>query len=590
MKRMSFWLFALMMASGIQAKEFLAKDYGIAPGKAFTAADVTRLLAEVAAVKERNVVIFDKGVYDVGPAQCVKRTWFISNHDQWNPKTVFLPIENLTNVTFKGNGAFINLKGRIIPFGLWDCEGVTLENFSIDYEMPPLTQINLLAADAAAKTVTFKTLPGVAWELKGTRLFFKGSDWRNSPSGGTLFDPDGTIAYRTGDFGFNLSNVIANADGSFTAHGLGQKDFKAGQTMALRAWERPAPGIVLSTSKNSSLLGMNIYYSDGMGVIAQGCENITIDHLKIVPNQEKGRTHSTQADATHFSGCRGMIRSVNGEYVGMMDDAINVHGTYLRVQKRIDARTLDCAYMHGQAYGFFWGSAGDQVQFVRSKTMEIIGEKPVKILSLATLDKPTVTEGAKQFRITFAEDLPAEIDPAQGPLGIENLTWTPEVVFSHNRIANNRARGALFSTPKRVLCTDNVFDHVSGCAVLLCGDCNGWYETGACRDVIIRNNRFINALTSNFQFTEAVISICPEIPQLNQQSKYFHSGIIIEKNVFETFDRPLVFAKSVNGLTIRDNTVIRNHDFPAWHWNKDWLTTRRVTNQRIEAPREIQSK
>ena len=31
------------------------------------------------------------------------------------------------------------------------------------------------------------------------------------------------------------------------------------------------------------------------------------------------------------------------------------------------------------------------------------------------------------------------------------------------------------------------FDHTSGTAILLCGDCNGWYETGACREVIIRH-------------------------------------------------------------------------------------------------------
>lgn len=36
---------------------------------------------------------------------------------------------------------------------------------------------------------------------------------------------------------------------------------------------------------------------------------------------------TTQADATHFSGCKGKITSCNGLYEGMMDDAINVHGT-----------------------------------------------------------------------------------------------------------------------------------------------------------------------------------------------------------------------------------------------------------------------
>ena len=61
------------------------------------------------------------------------------------------------------------------------------------------------------------------------------------------------------------------------------------------------------------------------------------------------RYFTTQADATHFSGCKGKIVSCNGLYEGMMDDAINVHGTYLKVVKRVDDRTLVGRYMHGQS-------------------------------------------------------------------------------------------------------------------------------------------------------------------------------------------------------------------------------------------------
>lgn len=54
----------------------------------------------------------------------------------------------------------------------------------------------------------------------------------------------------------------------------------------------------------------------------------------------------------------------------MADDAINVHGTYLKIMERIDNQTVKAAYMHPQAWGFFWGESGDEVQFIRSKTME----------------------------------------------------------------------------------------------------------------------------------------------------------------------------------------------------------------------------
>ena len=147
---------------------------------------------------------------------------------------------------------------------------------------------------------------------------------------------------------------------------------------------------------------------------------------------------------------------------------------------------------------------------------------------------------------------------------------------------NNRSLGSLFSTPKKTVVEKNVFDHTSGTAILLCGDCNGWFETGACHDVQIRNNKFINALTNQFQFTNAVISIYPEIPDLKSQKRYFHSGIVIEDNEFETFDMPILYAKSVDGLVFRNNVIRQNHDYPAFHWNNHRFFFQRVVNVEIK--------
>lgn len=82
-----------------------------------------------------------------------------------------------------------------------------------------------------------------------------------------------------------------------------------------------------------------------------------------------------------------------------MDDAINVHGTYLKVIRQIDRYTLVGRYMHDQSWGFDWGYVGDEVQFVRSKTMEVVGDTS-RIERIAPLDKPSV-EGAREFEIRF---------------------------------------------------------------------------------------------------------------------------------------------------------------------------------------------
>ncbi len=564
---------------------FDAADYGIAPGKTFTAADVERMLADVKAAEETDKrIVFQPGTYDIGTEQCQIRTWFISNHDQVNPRKVFLPIEDQQNVVVEGNGAFFNLQGRILPVAIWNSEMVYVKDLTVDYEIPMITQVTFTAVDAEAKTVTFKPIEGTQAELQNGRLYFKGYDFVNSPGGGILFEADGRIAYRTSDCGFNLGSVTANADGTYTAAACANKAFKVGQNMALRAWDRPAPGVVISDSKRVSLKNVTIHYADGMGLICQSTKVIVLNGFKVVPNKAKGRVFSTQADATHFSGCWGLISSHDGVYQGMMDDAINVHGTYLRVQRRIDDKTLECAYMHPQAYGFSWGIPGEEVIFIKSREMAMMYDTKNVLESITPVDRPTI-DGAKVFRLTFENALPETVDPTKVALGIENLRRTPTVLFCRNIVMDNRARGALFSTPQKVICTNNIFDHISGSGILLCGDCNGWYETGACTDVLIAENTFVNALTSPFQFTEAVISICPEIPEIKEDSPYLHRNIKIKNNIFAAFDKPLVFAKSVDGLVIKDNTFVKTDTYAPYHWHKEWLTLRHCENVDADVPR-----
>ena len=87
-----------------------------------------------------------------------------------------------------------------------------------------------------------------------------------------------------------------------------------------------------------------------------------------------------------------------------MDDAINVHGVYLKVRQRLDDKTVLASFEHAQAYGFDWGFAGDTVQFIRSKTMELL-DGTNQIASIRPEDQDSVC-GAKVFRIAFAQSMP----------------------------------------------------------------------------------------------------------------------------------------------------------------------------------------
>lgn len=604
MRRTTIFAVCVLMALNAWARlTYDAASFGVVPN---TDADMAPLVAQMldkvkAEADGKPVTVYlAPGKYHFYPDGAVHKEYYISNHDQHADRAVGIAIEEFANLTIDGRGADFIFHGRMLPVSIVATEGCTLRNLSIDFATPHIAQAEIVKNDSEG--ITFRVAPWVNPVVTAEGAFaHTGEGWEHRPMWGIAFEPDTRhIVYTTADIGTPVHQVEKIDERTFRAPAWKDARLKVGTVVAMRTYERPSPGVFVSHAVDTRLENVKVHYAEGMGLLAQMSEDITLDGFGVcLRGDDDPRYFTTQADATHFSGCKGKIRSVNGLYEGMMDDAINVHGTYLKVMERIDDKTLRARYMHGQAWGFDWGYVGDKVQFVRSRTMELVGDKFITEVAKITeytddTAKPIgaqpfalqgATHGTREFIIRFTDTLPEEIGAAEG-YGIENLTWTPEVYFAGNTIRNNRARGTLFSTPKRTVVEDNLFDHTSGTAILLCGDCNGWYETGACRDVLIRRNRFVNALTSMFQFTNAVISIYPEIPALGEQKAYFHGGaknaIRIVNNEFYTFDHPLLYAKSVDGLLWKGNTIRYNTDFAPFHWNKASVLLERVTNVHIQ--------
>ncbi len=585
-------LLGLLLSSFVWAQETRVYDVADFGMKANSSKNMSvlwqKMLNKINAERKEGdsiVIRFHKGTYNFHEKGAAVREYYISNHDQDNPKKVGMALEGMKRLTLDGSGASFVFHGRMLPISLIQSENCVLKNFSIDFTNPHIAQVQIISNDPQ-QGITFKPAPWVKYRISRDSVFEAyGDGWTVRHSWGIPFEKDTRrIVYNAGDRGCNTKGAFMTADGYVSAPNWKDEKLVPGTIFVMRGWGRPTPGIFLSQDVNTTLENIKVHYAEGMGLLAQVCENITLDKFQVcLKGDDDPRYFTTQADATHFSGCKGKIISRNGLYEGMMDDAINVHGTYLKVVSRADDHTLVGRYMHDQSWGFEWGFAGDEVQFISSATMELTGTKN-RITSITPYDKKR-TEGAREFLICFENPVDPEIDET-GDFGIENLTWSPEVMFTGNLIRNNRARGALFSTPRQTIVENNTFDHTSGTAILLCGDCNGWFETGACRNVMIRNNRFINALTSMYQFTNAVISIYPEIPELDKQQKYFHGGeeesIVIENNIFETFDAPILYAKSVDGLVFRNNTIITNTEYQPFHFNRNRFLFERVTRVSID--------
>ena len=92
--------------------------------------------------------------------------YYISNHDQDNPKQVGLALEHWKNLTFDGQGAELIFHGRMLPVSLVHAENCTLRNFSIDFAHPHIGQVEVITNDTAQAVITYRIADGVPYEVR----------------------------------------------------------------------------------------------------------------------------------------------------------------------------------------------------------------------------------------------------------------------------------------------------------------------------------------------------------------------------------------------------------------------------------------
>jgi hypothetical protein len=124
--------------------------------------------------------------------------------------------------------------------------------------------------------------------------------------------------------------------------------------------------------------------------------------------------------------------------------------------------------------------------------------------------------------------------------------------------------------------------HTPGAALLIAGDANYWFESGAVRDVPIRGNTFENC--NHGVWGRAAIEINPEIAEPHQAASRYHRNIRIEDNTFHAFDGRLIFAQCVDGLAVRGNRVVASRAYPPHCPEGPAMDIRNCDRVTIDAP------
>jgi hypothetical protein len=242
-------------------------------------------------------------------------------------------------------------------------------------------------------------------------------------------------------------------------------------------------------------------------------------------------------------------------FENMLDDATNVHGTYVRVREILDKHTVGVVMGHFQQQGYTFGEAGDRCGFTR----EGGSYDPFLEAKLSGVKKVN----KRYYLLSFEK----ELEGVQAGDLVDNLDWYPEVRITNCTIRNNRARGLLFSTHRPITLENNHFS-TNMTPILLWTSFSGfWYTSGRVKECIIRGNTFGDCTYGGGNRPLIYAHPGGGFPNAIGEStdEYPMRKLVIEDNQFRSFHPLVLQASGIDTLVFRDNRVELSGNYPPLH-------------------------
>lgn len=534
--------------------------------------DITRhlqgILESCREKDEEKIIRFEKGEYHFYSDFCPEEEIYASNtdSDKYPLKKSAVRMNSIKNLTLDGGGSLFLMHGKMIALYASYCENITLKNFIWDFPCADTLEMEIIGKGLF---YTDYRLPEKAqWEIREGKLHW----YEKSPFDGKKYwhnigQQESYCTLVSDGKSGNLSRYGVT-DGPFAfsvgMKGLGESKlriyslkptvkFSVGDTFEICTdKKRDCVGALFLESKNAVAENIGVRYMHGFGWLSQMCENISFKNCDFIPEEKSDRKCTSFADLVHISGAKGKVLIDSCRFSNAHDDPINIHGTYTVVKKRIDDNTLMLYYAHKQQNGFRQYHKGDKVVFyLRDNLQGFEGGREFTVKSVVS---PLQEDcGIKEMKVSFEEKIPDEI-AVKDKYAVENITYTPDVTIRNCCFSSIPTRGILCTTRGKVVIEGNSFDGMTMASIYISDDCNNWFESGRCENVLIRDNKFLVKKPPAFKGNKPAILIEPIVK--TNTGKAVHRNITIENNEFHLWHSNALDAILTENLTFRRNRVI----------------------------------
>ncbi|MFJ3416145.1 right-handed parallel beta-helix repeat-containing protein [Streptomyces sp. NPDC086082] len=543
--------------------------------------DSTRAVQDAVAAARRIggpvTLRFAPGTYALWASSAQRRELYVSNtvgaDPRYREKAIGILLEGFDDIEVDGGGALFEYHGRQTSIAVIDCGRAELHDFTVDMVQPTVVELTVRETGIAdGKPFRLISVPaGTDVRPHGRTVVWRGE---TDPSAGEpawtgegkldycqVFDPRANRTRRTDCPLFeDVERITPIPGGLRVGYRAGSPvPDDQGLVYQLRRTDRDHPGALVLDSGHTRVHDVRFGYLHGFGLLAQSGGDLLVQNCTFATREGTGRTTAGFADFVQASGLRGHVLVEDCRFDGAHDDAINVHGLYLRVD-RVHGDDLDLTYPHPETAGFPQFSVGERCEIVRVDDGTVVATD----VEVVRVDGPSGRDHAHDLthmRIRCAGPLPdAVAASAPGELAVENITRTPAVTVRRSTFKNLPTRGVLVSTRRPVVIEDCVFSGLGMAGVMITAETGSYWESGPVTDCVIRGNRFedlggpavlispvpfpnrSSALHRNIRVRDNQVSNCVSWPHDGDASGAEAGNWIVD-------------ATSVDALTVTDNTT-----------------------------------
>ena len=369
---------------------------------------------------------------------------------------VLLAAPTQDNILVDGTGAVFNLSGLAGLLAIGAVRNFTLAGLTVDSVRAPFT---LGVVVASTPNSTELAVDEAVYPLGPAALaafpFLAGADRAVGYDVATMGPSVGGVDLAAAGAPWPLA---ALGGGRARLDGVGVA-FAAGDALLLRHGDS-APVFSATGARALTLRGVTVHAAPGIGVLTNGCTDVTLDGVRLA--RSRGRHATVTAGATHFANSRGGALVMRGcAFEGAGDDGANPANAYQELEPGgIAADRRSATVGAGGAAAPSVARAGDALAFFSRRTFAALGAGVAARVAGST--------------IFFAAPLPAgvrEWDLVQSAGNAPDSFLVDGCSFS-----GNRARGGLFKASNTLIRNSN-FSRTAMAAVQVDPDAGcRWFE------------------------------------------------------------------------------------------------------------------